>query len=147
MSKKKYSEICMLPECSRKTVSRGLCSSHWSFARSHGLQRITMSRKGQKCSECSKPVYARGFCHNHHQTFLRHGKPFNPNGFHKKRILPLLPCSVPGCERVTRKKSGLCDLHYNRRLRLGSEHAPISVPFAQGKKGEQDVAEILLSHG
>ena len=51
---------CVLPNCERLEVSKGLCRTHYNFLKNRG---VLPTRK--KC-ECGAPHYAKGLCNKHY---------------------------------------------------------------------------------
>jgi hypothetical protein len=65
-------------------------------------------------ADCEKPVLARGWCKFHYQRWHRTGTTDPPVA---RPPAPFPPCSVEGCEKLSRNKSGelLCDAHSYRK--------------------------------
>jgi len=61
-------KTCSKPDCSGKTVGRGLCRKHYVYW-------YRRREDGPRCSHpgCGKPAYSAGWCATHRNRIKRHG--------------------------------------------------------------------------
>lgn len=67
---------CSIDNCNKKARNYGLCNTHASYARRHGLLP-----NAKKCSidDCNNYAYCKGFCSSHYQRFKKYGDPIAPS--------------------------------------------------------------------
>ena len=99
--------VCSYDECTTVSRSSGLCNTHYERLRITGsvhlLSRPPCSKDGCNTERSRFTTQARGLCTPHYKEW---------RGEH-------VFCSVEGCSRPERSLK-LCDMHYNRHLRIGS---------------------------
>lgn len=105
--------ICDIPDCSKPSRTRGLCSAHYSRLLRHGDPRVTLRespRPGRGCSVagCGNPHGSKGLCALHYARRARTGDPLGVRAGPRQHELP---CSVDGCEKPRRAR-GWCGNHW-----------------------------------
>lgn len=79
---------------------------------------------------CEKPVRARDLCATHYSRLRRHG---DAGGAELRGPKPLQPCSVTGCESLTRSSGAeYCEKHYGRMRRTGTLETLVRPPGSGG---------------
>ncbi len=110
---------CAVPDCARSDIKgRGLCPSHYSWAKYRGIIESFAPRKrpleGRLCdvSGCEKGAHHGAFCSMHTERKRRTGDvgAAAPKKPHRSKS-PV--CAVEGCERKT-YGFGFCTMHYAR---------------------------------
>lgn len=128
---------CMIAECNRKIVGRGMCNKHYStwvrrgkpdpqhFINNYKEYVLQPWRGHTRCSYpgCTRPHERCGFCSKHYSKLLR----YNAKSFiqdtqrcisllRKLEEAPKKTCKLPGCLRPI-KEEGFCNLHYKLALK------------------------------
>lgn len=113
---------CWVPDCTRKSVQKGLCASHASAARKGRIE--VPSELGIKlnpvCSVdwCEKISEGKnvGYCNTHRQQVRKYGKTL-PQRLHEHGtyVNGDYPCDVGGCNKPA-VSSGLCANHVSLKI-------------------------------
>jgi 5-methylcytosine-specific restriction endonuclease McrA len=105
-------------DCSRPTLFRELCSSHYNRWLRYGDPLgggPSRTRQTGACRaiDCDATATSRGLCHAHANRERRYG---DANFYPRTRTIK---CDEPGCvESVTRASSGVCFQHYQKQYRI-----------------------------
>lgn len=110
-------DICTADECSRKSLSRGLCPMHYQRMAKTATTAPRPRATPQPCSisGCGSKVQARKLCLAHYRRFMKYGDPF---GSAPATGRPKV-CSVSACQQRPIARA-LCDRHYARWKTHGS---------------------------
>lgn len=72
--------ICVMPECGRPVLSRGLCSGHYQRAKRTGFLKRVKPVGHQTCTipACGQEVFGHGLCSMHYTRQRRYGATDDP---------------------------------------------------------------------
>ncbi len=112
---------CEVPNCNEPAHARGLCVSHYVWARDRKIlgqfERKHRPLAGRICEAegCGKPAKQGKYCGMHHERLRTRGDlgGAKPERFPRNQI-----CAVEGCETKAYSK-GYCQIHYARWKRTG----------------------------
>lgn len=99
---------CSMPGCAKAEVARGLCSTHYSRARTAG--KVGSARQCATVG-CEGFARARGLCSSHYWQRVKEEKLANGD-----------ICKYPGCEHVSRTR-GYCSTHDRHIRKYGEPRA------------------------
>jgi hypothetical protein len=74
-------DVCIIDNCNKKAVGRGLCSKHYQRAQKYGTLNNFKTKRiinyGSNCSVegCGNKAEKKGMCNNHYQIFRKYGDP------------------------------------------------------------------------
>lgn len=104
---------CSIADCSRRSRTRGWCSTHYERWRVHGDPNHETWARIKKCQivDCAKPNAASGLCSMHYSRKQRKGDALAPTEF--RGVYSSDVCAVDGCAKP-REKRGWCSKHYTR---------------------------------
>ena len=114
--------VCLVEQCNRPHLARGLCSMHWQRAKKSGELRHHRKaqipkRKGCSVDGCDRAHHARGLCNMHHKRAMWRGTLDQHSWNDTSSVEPITrqdrKCSEPDCDRKHRAR-GLCYMHYQR---------------------------------
>lgn len=118
--------VCAWPRCTRPIHARGLCTTHYSKARTLGvLPRLQNERQSGACAVegCDRTdLIAHNLCRKHAARQWRNGDPT----IVKRRGPPTSTwrCRVEGCDRPYYAKD-LCRRHYQQCARRAERHSAV----------------------
>lgn len=120
MSENNSTPSCMVADCERRIVSKGLCHRHYCAARRKGL----LSAPGCSIEGCQRAAVSRNLCGMHACRRDRYGDPI----IRKKAAngeVNSVPCAADGCDRfgaATHEGVIYCNVHIYRVKTHGDPH-------------------------
>lgn len=121
-------KICLVLDCNRNTIAKGLCKLHYQRLTRTGnvelVVRIKVKKPRKPKAPCKYPDCVNvnntgGYCNRHYQIVVLGDLPKERRTkLSKAPKSPKLPCTVNNCENLERSR-GFCNKHYVRMRKHG----------------------------